>query len=284
MSRESELFQHIRARNYTAALKLAQQTPDLDVNALDKDHCSFLMAAIQTSHQGEGQPRYDLIEFLLKHPQFAHANTPLKGRVTVPFQCALTENDPKLIEVLLAHQKTKPMEVLYRHKKLLYAEQAQRITDTLETLQVRDNPILAMNLPKKEQILALLLHNTVHIALERDDTTLLQGLVDAGAKLYQPLQDGTYPLDLARNQPNSHAFRWLTQYINDYILSHSVTLMAAKNLALTHQAREQDLITKFTDTTRSRIQATFKFFDYPPSSTGGSTIPVPQAGFKPGNL
>jgi len=286
MSRELELFQHLQRSNYAAALQLIKQTPDLDVNALDQDHCSFLMAAIENSHHGDGKPRYDFIEFLLKHPNFVHANTPTKmGSPLGPFQCALLEDDPHLMKLLFQYKDSKHINVLYHQdNQLIYAEQAERVTSIQDSQKVNYTLDFAYILPQKEKVLAVLLHQAVSIALEQDDTTLLQGLVDAGAKLYEPLHDGSFPLDLARKKPNSQVFRWLSDYRQKYISSNHATLLATKQLTSEHAERARTLIADHTERTRKLIQGAFKFFDYPAqSSTVTSINPAPPAGKNPGN-
>ncbi|MFJ1269974.1 hypothetical protein ACD661_15555 [Legionella lytica] len=257
MSLETELFKLLNKREYVAAFNLLKQNPNLDVNALNEEGGSLFMEAVM--NDGRDTPeRYAFIEMLLSNPEFKQANKPYDDKAVTPSMRASKGQDPVLTELILKYKDSHNMEVLFFGKRLMYEVQAKDIFD----LEQSSSSVVRASLPAHREVLAILLQMTVHEAIKRDDPSLLQRVVDAGAKLYLPLKDKTYPMDLVKDHPELKIHEWLSTYIKQQISTNPTFALAAHGLSRKHQEREQELIAQQLEQTSESIKSLFKFFDY----------------------
>lgn len=270
MSLETELFKLLNKREYATALTLLKQNPNLDVNALNEEGGSFLMVAVMKFTK-EIPERYAFIEMLLNNPEFKHANKPYDDETVTPSMYASKGDDPVLTELMIKYKDSHNMEVLFLGKRLMFEVQAKTISD----LEQSSSSLVRDSLPAHREVLAILLQMTVHEAIKRDDPSLLQRVVDAGAKLYYPLKDKTYPMDLVKDQPELKVHAWLSTYIKQQISRNPTFALAAHGLARKHQEREQELMEQLVEQTSNDIKSLFKFFDYKEPQSTTSEAPKP---------
>jgi hypothetical protein len=261
MSLEAELFKLLNKREYPAALTLLQQSPNLDINALNDEGGSLFMEAVM--NKSISPERYAFIETLLIHSDFKHANTPYEDATATPFKLAAGGHQPVVMELILKYKESKNIDVLFHNpQKLMYEEHTQRFTHLKKSVEEEPDRYVEATFPDRKKVMEILLHLTVHHAIKTDDTSLLQRLVDAGANLYYPLKDGTYPMDLVKDKPELAVHQWLSEYIKQQISSNPTFTLAAHSLARQHGEREQELVAKHIEKTSEAIKRTFKFFDY----------------------
>ncbi|CAM4376402.1 MAG: hypothetical protein LEGION0403_FIIPPAGN_02062 [Legionella sp.] len=270
MSLETELFKLLNKREYATALTLLKQNPNIDVNALNEEGGSFLMEAVMNRTK-ESPERYAFIEMLLSNPEFKHANKPYDDATTSPSMRASKGDDPALTELMIKYKDSHNLEVLFFRKNLMYEVQAKDISD----LEQSSSTLVRDSLPAHREVLAILLQMTVHEAIKRDDPSLLQRVVDAGAKLYYPLRDKTYPMDLVKDHPELKIHEWLSTYIKQQISTNPTFALAAHGLARKHQEREQELMEQLVEQTSNDIKSLFKFFDYKEPQSTTSEAPKP---------
>ncbi|USQ15552.1 hypothetical protein J2N86_16145 (plasmid) [Legionella lytica] len=270
MSLETELFKLLNKREYATVLTLLKQNPNIDVNALNEEGGSFLMEAVMNRTK-ESPERYVFIEMLLSNPEFKHANKPYNEETATPAMFALKGGDPLLTELMLKYKDSHNMEVLFSRNKLMYEAQLHLIS-SLETSSSR---LTLDSLPAHREVLAILLQMTVQEAIKQDDPSLLQRVVDAGAKLYYPLKDKTYPMDLVKDHPELKVHAWLSTYIKQQISTNPTFALAAHGLARKHQEREQELMEQLVEQTSNDIKSLFKFFDYKEPQSTTSEAPKP---------
>ncbi len=261
MSLEAELFKLLSKRLYPAALTLLQQSPNLDINALNEEGGSLFMEAVM--NKSIAPERYAFIEILLAHPDFKHANTPYEDETASPFILAGVGHDHKVMELILKYKDSKNIDVLFHNpQKLMYEEHARSFARLKKSVEEKPDRYLEEILPDQKKVVAILLHMTLHHAIKTDNTSLLQRLVDAGAQLYAPLNDGTYPMDLVKDKPELAVHEWLSEYIENQISSNPTFTLAIHSLLREHGEREQEIMAQQIEKTRERIQSTFKFYDY----------------------
>lgn len=270
MSLETDLFKLLNKREYAAALTLLKQNPNIDVNALNEEGGSFFMVAVMKFTK-QSPERYAFIEMLLSNPEFKHANKPYDDETATPAMHALRGNDAVLVDLILKYKDSHNMEVLFFRKNLMYEVQAKDISD----LEKSSSSVVRDALPAHREVLAILLQMTVHEAIKRDDPTLLQRVVDAGAKLYYPLRDKTYPMDLVKDHPELKVHEFLSTYIKQQISTNPTFALAAHGLARKHQEREQELMEQLVEQTSNDIKSLFKFFDYKEPQSTTSEGPKP---------
>ena len=260
MSLETELFTLISKKKFPEALALLTSNKEVNINALDDEGCSLLMAAVVKSI-GAPKERCTFIELVLSNPDFQHANRPINNASTTPFRLLIIKNDPTLIELILKYKETQSIEVVFNKDKLVYELQVETIQRTKD--RHANSPLASSSdsLDKQQQILKSLLLVTVHHAIKTDDPSLLQRLADAGAKLHHPLKDGTYAMDLVKDKEESAVHKWLFKYIKEQISSSSSSFFAASSLARKHGEKEQELVAKQIQSTRESIMRLFKFHD-----------------------
>lgn len=271
MSLETELFKLLNKREYAAALTLLKQNPNLDVNALNEEGGSLFMEAVM--NDGKDTPeRYAFIEMLLSNPEFKQANKPYDDKAVTPSMRASKGQDPVLTELILQYKDSHNMEVLFFGKRLMYEVQAKDIYD----LEQSSSSVVRASLPAHRDVLAILLRMTVHEAIKRDDPSLLQRVVDAGAKLSLPLKDKTYPMDLVKDHPELKVHEWLSAYIKQQISTNSTLALATLGLGRQHQEREQKLMEKHLEQISENTKNLFKFFDYKEPQSTTSEAPKPN--------
>ncbi|CAM4448462.1 MAG: hypothetical protein LEGION0403_FIIPPAGN_02248 [Legionella sp.] len=268
MSLETDLFKLLNKREYAAALTLLKQNPNIDVNALNEEGGSFFMEAVMNSTK-QSPECYTFIEMLLSNPEFKHANKPYDGKAVTPSMSASKGDDPTLTELMIKHKDLRNLEVLFFGKRLMYEVQANNVSALEQSSSVYES------LPARREVLAILLQMTVHEAIKRDDPTLLQRVVDAGAKLYYPLRDKTYPMDLVKDHPELKVHEFLSTYIKQQISTNPTFALAAHGLARKHQEREQELMEQLVEQTSNDIKSLFKFFDYKEPQSTTSEGPKP---------
>ncbi|MDR3443442.1 MAG: hypothetical protein P4L65_10570 [Legionella sp.] len=274
MSLEIELFKLISKKKYPEAITLLNNK-EVNINALDEEGCSLLMAAVRKS-LGAPKERYAFIEQVLSNPNFQHANKPIDGVSGTSFEMAIIKDDVTLVELILKYKEDKGIEVIFNKDKLLYEQQAREVQLMKEQMKNEPAMSLANYLDKQQKIMASLLNATVLHAIKTDDPSLLQRLFNAGAKLHHPLKDGTYTMDLVRDKEESAVYKWLSKYIKEQISSSSSSFFAASSLARKHGEKEQALVEKQIQSTRESIMKMFKFHDISDKQLAGKEEPKPQ--------
>lgn len=275
MSLEDELFKLINKREYSTARILLANNKNIDINALDEEGSSFFMAAVEND-AGLPPERYLFIDDILSHPDFQHANKPIDEFPSSPFQMAISQMNPHLVDLILKFKDTKGIQVVFNKDKLLYELQAhkiQRTKDRRTSPSASSTSSFSDYLDEEQEILTSLLLVTVHHAIKTDDPSLLQQLADTGAKLHYPLKDGTYPRDLVQNQKESKVHLWLSKYIKEQIASSPTYFFAASNLARKHGEQEQALVEQATQATRESVMKMFKFYDFPEDKSADQSEP-----------
>ena len=171
--------------------------------------------------------------------------------------------DVRAVDLMLQHKDAKNIEVLFDKEKLWYEEQAKTIQSKKNYNANNPDPLLHDSLEQDQKILASLLLATVQHAIKTDDPSLLQRLVDAGANLDAPLEDGTVPMDLVKNKEGLKVHQWLSKYIKEQD-SNPMYVLATANLQCKHKENEQAIIAQYDEELRATIKNTCKFFDYSP--------------------
>lgn len=276
MSLETKLFELINNNEYAAGLPLLEH---VDINALDEDGCSLLMAAIE-NHSGAPAERYTFIERVLSHPEFRHANKPVDGTIAPPFQALINQADLHAVNLLIKYKDQKTIQVIFHKEQLLYEKHAAYIQIIRQDITQDPSSVFCETIEDEEKILATLLQVAVEYAIKTDDPSILQRLVDAGAQLHLPLKDGVSPIDLAPDTKDSKVHEWLTRHIREYLAANPVYLLAARNITREHRERAQAIVQAHTAETSDKIRSLFKFYDYKPEQPS-SEKQDPMAGNTP---
>lgn len=284
MSLEAELFQLINTKKYPEALRFVASIKELNINAVDEEGRSFLVAAIE-KFMNTPQERYAFMESVLAHPEFQHANKPKNGSWATPLDKVLIQSDSTAVDLIIKYTDAKNIQVVFNKDKLLYELQVQEIQDTKEQMKIEPSAITSEELDKQQHILDALLNAAVLHAIKTDDPAILQRLAAAGAKLHHPLKDGTYAMDLVRKQTELKVHLWLSSYINQIFSSSPTFTLASHGLARQHEAHEQAIVEQQIEKTSESIKGLFKFFDYqePSAEEQKKQQATPSPSNNPGN-
>jgi hypothetical protein len=211
MPLDTELFQLIREYKYQEACDLLPRLSAVAINNLNHRGYSLLMAALE--HQSGMPPeRYTFIEQLLARPDFQHVNIPENGVTLSPFDSAIHQEDPFLVDLFLKYKDSKGIEVIFDGEELFYEQLAQDIQWTEELIKKEPESESYACLDEKRLILDTLFRVAVHHAIATDDDSILERLKKAGAKRFFQLTDRTFPRDIACDQGKTKTLKWLNDW------------------------------------------------------------------------
>ncbi len=261
MSREEQLFGLIGSSKFEKASLFLQANSMLDINALNKSGCSFIIMAIRMSNKT--QACYAFIEALLTHPQFVHHNT-ISDTDNTPFGEAICNDDATLAKILLKYQTSKSLDVIYDDGELLF----KTVTNTIHQIEKKikglseRNEILEIILENQKDILNLLRTPTIRHAIAHDDLSMLQKLADLGANLHKPLADGVECINLITPKTNPKSNDWLIKHVkekNESCPEYRINKIRERNEALEKERaqKEQEIINVHIQKRNERIGLLF---------------------------
>lgn len=210
MSLEENLFELIGSGQFEKASLFLQANSKLDINALNKSGCSYLIMTARRTNKT--QACHQFTETLLTHPNFIHHNT-LSNTKNTPISEAISRYDASLIKVLLKHQPSKSLDAIYDKGQLLFERVVKKINE-LEAIIEKDE-IDEKMLENQKDILNLLRTPTIRHALAQDDLSMLKKLAELDANLHKPLADGIEPIKLYTPKTNPKSYSWLSQHVQE---------------------------------------------------------------------
>lgn len=210
MAFEKELFLLIESKKYNEANRIIQQTQDLDVNALNKEGLTLFTYALMNYEQTK--ECHTFIEHILSNPKFKHVNRP-EGKIAAsPLKKAMARDSIALLELILRYKDSKKIQMVFEKNKLWYELRADELQTVLEAIDEGSRTFSDEDVLKEKQFLEIFRELTLRHAINTDDPTLLQRLIDAGALIHTPFRSGTNPISLIHARKGSKALTWLSEY------------------------------------------------------------------------